>query len=155
MTQTQTGGGAATADSFLGSWALVSFEIDNGDGTFRYPVGKTPRGIITYSPGARMSVHIMDSERATFTTNDLMGGTPEEMVGAYKSYIAYYGTYSVDTARGAVIHHLEGGLMPNMKGSDQVRFYHFDEDRLTLTTPPLTIEGRRVTGTVNWVRLAG
>lgn len=56
----------------------------------------------------------------------------QDAARAFKEYFGYFGTFSVESERGAVIHHVTGGWFPNLEGSDQVRFFQFEDERLIL-----------------------
>jgi hypothetical protein len=47
-------------------------------------------------------------------------------------YAGYFGSFSVDAARGVVIHHVAGSSSPGMVGTDQERRFKFDGDKLIL-----------------------
>lgn len=47
-------------------------------------------------------------------------------------YFGYFGTFSIDTERCAVIHHVRGSWFPNVEGRDQVRIFRFEDDRVVL-----------------------
>jgi len=49
---------------------------------------------------------------------------------------------------------VKGSLLPNLVGSDQIRFYEFSGDRLTLKTPPIQVGGITVTSLLIWERIA-
>jgi len=70
---------------------------------------------------------------------------------------AYYGRYDVDAARSTITHHVDGASFPNWTGTDLVREFRLDgdpagRDRLTLSTPPTSVGGRRLTTTLIWLR---
>lgn len=74
--------------------------------------------------------------------------------GAVGGYDAYFGTYTVDTSSGDVLHRLEGALTPQNIGMEVSR-------RLTVTGGLLVIEletttpaGEPVTRTLTWERIA-
>lgn len=56
-----------TARELLGVWDLVSYEDHEPNGRISYGWGQHPSGVLTYSPGGRMSVQFMRDPRATFT----------------------------------------------------------------------------------------
>lgn len=93
-------------------------------------------------------------ERPAFAINDQMKGTPEEIKAAFEGFIAYFGTYEINEEKGTVIHHVRGSSFPNWVGSDQIRFYEFSGDRLTLRTPPMQAGGITVTSLLIWERIA-
>ena len=46
--------------------------------------------------------------------------------------MAYFGTYTVDIANGAVTHHVEGSLSPDYTGNHQVRPFRIVRDQLSI-----------------------
>jgi hypothetical protein len=118
--------------AFVGSWKLISYESFSLAGEVSYPLGKDAIGRINYDAAGRMSVQIMRPGRPQMEGLIRTGGTPEQVITAYRGYTAYYGVYTVDEARSVVIHKVEGSLFPNYVGTDQVRHYSFSGKRLTL-----------------------
>ena len=124
---------SSAADKLVGSWKLISYELFTSPGAeVRYPLGRDVVGRITYDSVGRMSVHIMQSGRPRSDGIFSSQGTPEQMIAAYRGYMAYFGTYTVDEARGVLIHKVEGSLYPNNVGTNQQRRYSFSGDRLIL-----------------------
>ena len=59
--------------------------------------------------------------------------TLEERAAAFDSYVAYFGSYTIDATAGTVTHHIEGNLAPGRQGTENVRWYEFQgDDRLIL-----------------------
>jgi hypothetical protein len=58
--------------------------------------------------------------------------TDGERVQLHKPMVAYAGTYTI--AGDKVVHHIDIAWNNARLGSDQVRFFKLDGDRLTLTT---------------------
>lgn len=58
--------------------------------------------------------------------------TTEEIVAAWRGYVGYFGTYTIDEKASTVTHHVEGASFPNFVGTNQVRHYRFEGDRLIL-----------------------
>lgn len=138
----------------VGSWDLVTVENRGADGTVEHPFGEHPRGRITYTADGLLSAQVMRADRAAFATASLYGGSAEEKAAAYDSYIAYYGSFSVDPAAGTVTHRITGSLFPNWSGGEQTRFYTLADDKLTLSTPPFASNGREISVHVVWRRAA-
>jgi hypothetical protein len=141
-----------TTQRFIGTWELVTSEFRNPDGKVTYPLGKKAVGILMYDSGGRFAAQLMQPDRPKFASGDMRGGTPEEAKAAVDGYVAYFGTYKVDEKRGTVVHHVEASLFPNWLGQDQVRFYGFSADLLTLRTPPMLSGGQEITGVLVWKR---
>ena len=51
---------------------------------------------------------------------------------AFLAYAAYFGTYTVDATKGTVTHHVEGSLIADYTGTDQVRPFRIEGDRLII-----------------------
>jgi Lipocalin-like domain len=141
------------AQRFMGTWKLVTSEFRATDGKTSYPLGEKTLGILMYDSGGRFAAQLMRPDRPKFASGDMRGGTPEEAKTAVDGYVAYFGTYAVDEARQVVVHRVEASLFPNWLGQDQVRFYEFSSDLLTLKTPPMLSGGQEITGVLVWRRL--
>jgi hypothetical protein len=116
------------AKKIVGAWRYVGTTID---GVPRAGRGAEPKGMIYYGPHGEMSVQIApDIERPK--AGAVM--TPDEAKIAVSNYIAYFGSYTVDTKAGTVTHHRQASLQPGDKG-DFVRAYEFKGDRLVLRPP--------------------
>lgn len=139
-------------EQFIGTWRLVSNEFRRTDGEVSYPLGKNAVGLIMYDDSGHMSVHLMRPDRPKFASSDHLKGMPEEIKAAFEGYIAYFGTYKINEAEGTVTHHVEGSVLPNWVGVPLKRFYKFSDNRLTLSTPPMTMGGHKVTGLLIWER---
>ena len=98
-----------------------------------------------------MSVSIMQPNRPVFASGDIRGGTVEEKVAAIDGYVSYCGKYTVGEK--TIIHHIELSLFPNWIGIDQERFFDFQEDTLTLSTPPFLLEGKNRTAHLVWQKV--
>ncbi len=69
--------------------------------------------------------------------------------------MTYFGRYEIDEQLATVTHIVEGSLFPNWVGSQQVRYYQFEEDRLTLRTPPLQMNNSVLVGVLIWQKIHG
>jgi hypothetical protein len=138
----------ATLDDFIGAWRLVSVETHREDGSL-YRRGERT-GYLIYSPEGFMSVSFMKEGRSLFVSGDIRGGTPFEKLEAFDGYVSYCGRFEVDGNR--VIHDIEVSLFPNWVGERQERFYSFDGDRLTLSTPVQLVGGMGLSSHLVWER---
>ena len=141
-------------EKFIGTWRLADYEYLRSDGERLWPFGQSPVGVITYTVEGFMSVQILDSERPIFISGNRWSATLAEMAAAFESYLAYFGRYDVDEAGGFVTHQIEGSLFPEYSGTDQVRYFEFEGNRLTLRTPPLAAGEETITGRLVWERAA-
>ena len=97
-----------------------------------------------------MFVAIMRAGRRPFAAGDLLSGTPAEKARAAETYVAYCGRYVFHGE--TVAHHVELSLFPNWVGVAQERLVKINEDRLSLSTRPLLLEGRQQTAHLVWER---
>ena len=140
-------------EKLIGTWRLADYEYLRSDGERLWPFGQSPVGVITYTDEGFMSVQIMDSERPIFVGGNRWSATLAEMAAAFEGYLAYFGTYDVNNADGFVTHHIQGSLFPEYSGTDQVRYFEVEGERLTLRTPPLPAGDQTITGRLIWERV--
>jgi hypothetical protein len=139
--------------SLVGTWRLQSCRATTADGLIVHPLGKNVQGRLIYEPEGRMAVQLMNPDRPAFRVDDPFVAPDEEVRAAFLGYGAYYGSYSVQPDEHTVTHHLEAALIPSWVGSDQVRDFELSGDRLTLSTPAITIDGAETAVTLVWERL--
>jgi hypothetical protein len=118
---------------FVGAWKLVSI-----DGNPQQLPGfyDRPTGLLIYDGSGRMSAQIVaKADRKPFPpyNKGRAVATPQEKELAFDSYIAYFGSYTIDATAGTVTHHLEDSLIPGRQGTENVRWFEFQgDDRLIL-----------------------
>lgn len=123
-------------DQLLGAWRLVSIVAIAPDGTRTNTLGDHPVGQISYTPGGQMSAVLQHTERPVLSGTTAREATDAEVAAAWRTFIAYFGSYSIDLDAGALVHHVQGAYLPSMVGTDQVRYFTFEDDRLILQPPP-------------------
>ena len=131
-------------EQFVGTWKLVSYEVGAS-----HPMGRDAVGLLTYDADGRMSLQVMRSDQPKFLASGgkeggYEAGTAEEVMSAYRGYIAYFGTYEVDEEGGFVTHHIEGSLFPNWLGRDQVEFFKLSDDELMFGIDPIRYIWKRM-----------
>jgi hypothetical protein len=138
----------------FGIWKLLSCELQDDDGSIYYPYGKNVSGLVVLDARGCFSAHVLSMNRPNFRAPDPLGGTQKEIEAAFRGYIGYYGTFTIDKAKGIIITHVNGASFPNWIGSDQVRHYESHGDRMTLSTPPMLAGGKKRVAKLIWERLA-
>ena len=111
-----------------GRWKLRAAEDLRADGTVaRLPWGPRPVGSIVVDRGA-CYVQIMSSDTPSFAG----GTTAAEQMKAMllSSYIAYSGPCTIDDAEGSVTLKVDAAWQPNYLGTEQKRFFRFDNGAL-------------------------
>ncbi|WP_099513889.1 lipocalin-like domain-containing protein [Microvirga ossetica] len=118
--------------ALLGTWKMVSWQrevLATGERTDA--LGPEPVGYITYGADGRCSVIVVKRDRPPPTT---LPPTEEERVRLFDSMLAYAGTYTVDEEK--VVHHVDASWNQTWTGTDQVRFYQLEGDKLMLRSAP-------------------
>ena len=107
--------------SLVGTWRFIEITDVDSTGTPIQYYGAKPCGFIIYTATGQVSVHI-----AQCATPD---ASPSELAATYNGY---FGTYTVNEARGLVTHQVEGGSAPDYIGTPQQRPFKVTGDTLTL-----------------------
>ena len=136
--------------SLVGTWRLVSYQAQDEDGNVSYPFGQDAVGFIIYTPDGYVAAQLGKANRSGAIEGRWADASADAIAAAARDYYAYCGTYHV--GREEVVHKVAVSLIPNWIGSDQVRRFSFQGDRLTLATPPLPIDGRLQVATLVWER---
>jgi hypothetical protein len=126
------GSSAEIRARLIGAWRAVSWFDKDADGNFFYPLGEKANGQLIYTAEGRMSAQLMSADMAKFANADWREATAEERTKAWLEYFGYWGSFSIDEAKQAVIHHVEGSAFPNLVGTKQVRYFRFEGERLVL-----------------------
>jgi hypothetical protein len=116
------------ADTIQGRWKLLTAEDIRADGSVaRYPWGRKPVGAIVVE-GGYCYVQIMSGDVPSFTTGKPIG---EQMTAALLStYIAYSGACTINETEGSVSMKVDSAWRPDYVGTDQKRFFKFDNGKL-------------------------
>ena len=135
----------------LGTWKLVSvtFEYqDNGEKT--RPYGAHPSGYLSYGADCRMNALIVREGRKP-PAGDVP--TAAEKAGLYDGVVAYAGTWSIVGDK--VTHHVDISWNQAWTGTDQVRQFRIEGDRLYIRSVPAKSfqNGRVVSAALEWVRV--
>jgi hypothetical protein len=116
-----TGSAQARQSSLVGTWRFIEItDFDSTGAPVQY-FGDKPCGFMIYTASGLVSVHV-----ARCPTADL---APTELA---ETYNGYFGTYTVNEARGMVTHQVEGGSAPDYIGTPQQRPFKVTGDTLVL-----------------------
>ena len=124
--------------AFVGTWELVRVERVGADGELLPPpeppaFGSTGAlGYLMYDASGYMGVTIMQPERQPYAGDQ---PTPEEAVATLRSYLSYFGTFSVNDAEGYLTHHLQGNVRPPGSTANNKRVYGLSGNQLILMPP--------------------
>jgi hypothetical protein len=144
---------AQTIDNLAGTWKLVSASAstDNGE-RLESSFGPSPTGTLIYTPDGRMAVMVSNGGRKPLPADTFLASV-EERAEAFTTFFCYAGRYSLMGDK--VIHHVEISSLESFVGMDLVRLIKFQGDRMSLVSPPMSIN--RITQTLElvWQRVSG
>src|SRR5579871_4338806 len=135
----------ATEEGLVGIWRVVSYEVRQSSGQVIHPLGPDPLGRLSYDTDGNMSAHLMQRGLPRLSGEAIRLSIPEpgqphqlspaaaqQIADAWRGYVGYWGTYTVDEAAGAIHHQVVGASVPNMVDTKQTRHFKLEGDRLTL-----------------------
>jgi len=125
---------AAGAESLEGRWRLLAAEDITGSGdVFRYPWGPHPVGSIVVDHGS-CYLQIMSGDVPALDAAKPAGDQMKALI--LSSYIAYTGPCTIDETEKSVTFHVEAAWRPDYVGTEQKRFYRFENGRLLFGPAP-------------------
>ena len=133
----------------IGTWRLVSCIARTTDGQVSYPFGKNAQGRAHLEPN-RFAFQVLNPDRPKFPSVDPRSASDAEMREAFGGYLAYYGSLSIHSENGTIVNRVEAASIPNLVGTDQVRYYRFEDNRLVLRTPLMLRGGVESVNTLVW-----
>ena len=120
-------------DRIVGTWKLVSAEQTLKDGTTRSDprFGAKGKGFLMYQRDGYMCADLVNPDRPKWA--DHVHPTPEEKLAAADGTFAYCGRYEIDVKQKQIVHLPQVATDPGYVGSQQIRPYAFEGDRLILS----------------------
>jgi hypothetical protein len=114
----------------LGNWKLVSFFTEDVQTKERKNIfGEHPDGFIGFTPGRFFAIVNAEGRKAP--------QTPEEQAAAYRTVVAYTGNWRLEGEK--FITKVDAAWNPGWMGTDQVRFWRVEGNKLVITTAPTAI----------------
>ena len=137
---------AQERERMLGVWRLEAFEIEFQDtGEHQPPFGVHPNGSIIFTAEGRMMALLQLRGDRRRHRRGACGGLPFD--------VRLLG--HVPAGRDRWLTHVDTAWNEAWTGTDQLRFYRFDGEKLVVTTPwgtPVGFEGRQTRGILTWVK---
>jgi hypothetical protein len=135
-------------DQLIGTWDFVVAEATAPDGKKSFPFGEAPNGILLITPDGYFSDIKVAKEAPKLSSNNRLGGTPEEYAAIARQSVAVTGTYAIDEAKKTVTFTVVTSTFTNSVGEVQVRTI----DKLTanefVNTNPNVVAGRGASANV-------
>ena len=138
-------------DQVVGTWRLIAASASSVSLKDDAPFGPTPSGIITYTGDGRMMAIISHSGRKPLASGDRISASVDERAEAFATSFSYAGSYSL--ADDKIIHHVEIASVQNWVDTDLIRLVRLEDNKITLTTPPMSVGGLIRTTELIWGRI--
>ncbi len=123
---------APSAAQLVGTWKLVSVEDSfSGKDQSALPYGAHPAGFLMYQPDGHMCATLTDGERPLW--KDAANPTDAEKIAYYDTFVAYCGTFKVDSEKSIVCHYPTVAWWPAFVGTVQARPFRLEGDKLIIT----------------------
>jgi hypothetical protein len=124
----------AGAETLEGRWRLLAAEdVTSAGDVFRYPWGRHPVGSIVVDHGS-CYLQIMSGDVPSIDAAKPAGDQMKALI--LSSYIAYTGPCTIDETEKSVTFHVEAAWRPDYVGTEQKRFYRFENGRLLFGPAP-------------------
>ena len=122
-----------TVSQLVGTWQIVSIRDTMKDGSVGPPadLGPHPKGFLMYEPDGHMCATLVNSDRPAW--KDFAKSTDAEKIAYYDTFIAYCGTYKLDSTVSTVTHYPSVAWTPAYVGSTQPRPFKLEGNRLIIT----------------------
>lgn len=136
-----------------GTWLLQS-RIDVTEAGNRHPdplLGENPVALLIYDRTGHFSAQFMKRDRSVVVP--AAPANAKNNTQAQGGYDAYFGTYSVDDAKGTVTQQLMGSLTPGNVGMVLTRAMEVRGESLLIKLETTAADGTKILRTLTWQRL--
>jgi hypothetical protein len=143
----------ALSSSLPGTWRLESRVDVTASGTRQVEpsLGDDPIALLFYDRSGHFAAQFMKRDRSVSVPDGPSAGLNNSR--AQGGYDAYFGTYTVDDARGTVTQRLEGALSRENVGLVLTRAMEVQGDSLAIQLQTTAADGTAVTRTLTWKRV--
>lgn len=138
-----------------GTWELLS-RVDRtaaGDVMAEPTLGSDPVALLIYDRAGHFAAQFMKRDRSVPAAGPATPVAGVNNTAAKGGYDAYFGTYTVDDARGLVTQTLQGALSAENVGMVVTRGMAIADDLLTIALGTSALDGTPVTRTLTWRRV--
>ncbi len=153
MTPSRSTTKTTLSEALPGTWQLLS-RIDVTAAGERRPepsLGEDPQALLIYDRSGNFAAQFMRRDRS-IDVPDGPGGAKNNS-RAQGGYDAYFGTYTIDEANGAVTQRLIGALSREHVGHVLTRAMAVEGDALVIRLDTNAADGTPVTRTLTWRRI--
>lgn len=141
------------ASTIIGTWRLISAGNTPKDGTFEpfAEYGPHPIGYLMYDSTGHMCVSLANPNHPRWANPEKP--TDAEKLESYRVMYAYCGTYELQEKEHRIIHRPEMASWPHYVGTDQIRPYQLEGNRLILSGRETAPDGEPGGYRITWERV--
>ena len=110
---------AQTVQDLAGTWAMVSNDSVNADGSRAATFGPNAKGQLILTAAGQFSQIFVRPDLPKFASNNRLKGTPEENAAVVQGSYASFGSWSIIDK--VVTLKMDGATFPNWTGTTQTR----------------------------------
>ncbi len=142
------------SSALVGTWELLTREDYTPGGERRIDpgLGANPIALLFFDRRGHFAAQFMKRDRTGSADAESTNAAPNNS-RARGGYDAYFGTYTVDEANGAVTTHLIGALSPENVDQVFTRMMSVTGDELTIQLDTATAAGEPIRRTLRWRRV--
>jgi hypothetical protein len=133
----------------VGAWRLkAAYFVAQETGERLDLLGADPFGYGVFEANGRMIALLTSAGRTPAAAG-------ADLAALFKSMVAYTGRWSIDGEK--IVTTVDGAWDPSWVGTEQVRYYAFDGQTLSIRTAPTEVPafpGQKVIGYLDWQREA-
>lgn len=121
-------------NTIVGTWRLIEhtdFDSITSKWIFRY--GKNPRGYFTYTKSGVVNLNISTDSPIKISEDSAKKYSVNLYDYLITNSVGYFGTYTVNSEKSIVTHHVKGGSYPWYFDTDQQRPFIIKGDTLIIT----------------------
>lgn len=147
-------GGSPLSTSLPGTWELLS-RIDvtsGGEQRVEPALGSHPIAWLIYDRAGHFAAQFMGRDRSAALAGSVPGAGANNS-RAQGGYDAYFGTYEIDEAAGAVVQRLLGALTQENVGQTFRREVCVVGDQMTIVLGTTAADGEAIVRTLIWRRI--
>ncbi len=136
----------------LGTWKLISWQVQKENGEVDYPLGEDAIGYTVYTDNGYVSFQAMSANRPKYSNEN--EPNPEEVVAAAETCMSYWGKYEIVADLKKVISYPEVSSYPNFVGTTVERFFsEITENTMSISSSYWQEDGIKVRYYLNWQRI--
>ena len=139
----------------LGAWSLISYiELPVGGSDSKFPMGKNPKGLLSFLEPSILSLQITAPEREHWSVMDMQQVPEAEVAASARTFLAVSGNYRIHPKLPVLTMQPEISSIPNLVESALEYHFELESDVLYLkSVEPFLSAGTMTNMHLTWKRM--